>query len=152
MLAITLPCFKTSRAIMALAWPVPCAFSATLQDVLYLMPDKKTSEITKDIPKLGRVLLAGTSGDPVWQQRKVQWSEHAGAESRTLPCWTLLVKAWDLPPQCDADMVLPLLAELARDGPQWKPNAPCWMLRATRACARQSRPQNLTDQGLPPYQ
>jgi hypothetical protein len=87
------PPMSLCRAIVGAAWPMPLAYGNTTKDILYLMPDKKSSAIVRDIPKNGRVLLAVAQQDEAWQTRTRVYKETSGAESaHGGPLWELFVR------------------------------------------------------------
>jgi len=119
--SIVEPCLKICRAILAAAWSLPCAFGATLDDVLYLLPDKRTSPIVKDIPAVGKYLLSSAASDPMWNQRKVIYKEFSGVEATegNVP-WKLYLDLRALAPDAEYSAVEPFFKLFGNAAAKWK--------------------------------
>ena len=69
--ALYSPMLKFSRGVLAMCFPVPRCYGSSLQDVLYIMPDKKTTLVNREILKVGRMFVQGAAADEIFPQRKV---------------------------------------------------------------------------------
>ena len=68
------------KAVVALISPVPGLHSAMLTDIKYLMPEGKTTTMTRDLGKVGNIMFNQVKSSPIWERRKDSYTLAAGAE------------------------------------------------------------------------
>ena len=75
------PALRVLRGIVALCSHTPGLHGATLKDAQYLVPEAKSSQLVREIPRFGALLVNIVKSNPVWEERMKEYIVHAGAEA-----------------------------------------------------------------------
>ena len=114
------PVFKVMRGILAMRWAMPAPFESSLNDVLYLCPDKRTSPLSKDVWGTGKVLIATTTEDKVWTVAKEVYKTYTGPEStHGPPVWLLYLQCLSLPQRAAILDLKPIMDKLHAHSAVW---------------------------------
>ena len=120
------PCAKVMRGVLACRWALPLPYGASLDDVLYILPDKSRTALTQDVERVGKVMASGVREDPLWVEAKRLFKEYTGPESTHGPDCLKMFLELDVLAACPDDVgfdeLAPFLTEFAHESPAWVTN------------------------------
>ena len=118
--AILTPAMKVMRGILAMNWPMPLAYDCSFVDVLYLIPDKKLTMLTRDVCTVGKLLVSSAAESEAYSRRKQHYKDYTGAEAtHGLPLWSLYMRLTTVGADYTVDTLLPFYAETTSHIGEW---------------------------------
>jgi hypothetical protein len=109
------------RGCIVACFPVPLAYGSSYEDLRYIVPDRKTTPLTRDILQVGKFLSSSAGTDERWADRKKLYKDWTGAEAAAgAKPFLMLLRTEEWKIDTPVKDMLPIMEEFAELAVDWR--------------------------------